>query len=329
MNNPAQILMLLTLLVANTTSCDMQLGSKKVIEPPPTNSAAQPGQKIEILARINGQPIYMTPLREALLEDYGLPIARWLIADEVVRQELARLKLPMKVTQEQVAAENDQMLRTMFQFAEKPSPQQMETLLSQFLAKRQNTRRQWDATMARNVRLSRIVAGQVKITQAELRKEFFRRYNGKLKVRHIQVPSLIEAETVIRELGKGRDFATTAYKFSTSPSAKTGAWLPEIDTRDATTSVPSAIIKAARALKTPGDRSNPVQVGTNFHILKLEEVLPPVDVKFEDVAAKLKTDVEYRRITQLRHQILRNLLSGSKTNIEYVNPVIRSKSRPR
>ncbi len=324
---------LLAWLVLAGAGCDMNFGRKKVIEPPkpaPVQTAeAQNPSEGEILARVNGQPVYMAPLHEALVADYGLPLAQQLVADEVVRQELVRRKLPVNVSAEEVAQENDRMLRTIFDFNSTQSPQQMETLLTQFLAKRQNTRRQWDATMARNVRLTRIAAGQIKATDAEVLEEFYRQYDGKLRVRHIQVPSLVEAEKVLRELGKGNDFAETAYKFSTSPSAKTGAWLPDIGTREASPKIPPALAKAAQSLKKPGDQSNPIQVGTNFHILRLEEIIPPKDVKFEDVKKEMKSSVEYRLIMQKRHEILQGLLNPSRTKIEYVNPTIQSQSTQR
>lgn len=326
----------LILLALAIAGCDMNFGRKKVIEPTKPapveafsqSSTASFGEG-DILAHVNGQPVYMAPLHKALVDDYGLPLAQHLVADEVVRQELVKLKLSTKVTTEEVSDENDRMLLTIFPLETPPSPQQMEGLLSQFLAKNQNTRRQWDATMARNVRLGRIAAEQINVTDADLRKEFYRQYDGKLKVRHIQIPSLLEADNVLRELGKGRDFAETAYKYSTSPSAKDGAWLPNIGTRIASKSIPGALVVAARSLKKPGDQSNPVQVGTNFHILKLEEIIPPKDVKFEDVKNKLRPDVEYRLIMKKRHEILQDLLSSSKTKIQYVNPAIKRKSKQR
>ncbi|RKY26502.1 MAG: hypothetical protein DRP83_04170 [Planctomycetota bacterium] len=336
MNNQTRISMFSVCLVtfisltAMAAYCDAAPGKSVRIEPPKPTPALPPSK--QILAKVNGKPIYMAPLYDALVADYGLPIAQQLIVDEVVRQELARLGLDDTVTQQQMAEENARTLDAIFNFAsgaKKPSPQQMDTLLGQFLAKRNNTRRQWAATIARNVRLGRIAAGQVKVTEEDIQQEFYRRYDGKLKVRHIQVPTLDVAQKVLRELGRGGDFSAIAYKYSTSPSAKTGAWLGKIGTRDAPPGIGPALLAAARAMRKPGEVSDPVQVGTNFHILKLETIIPPTDAKYSEVADELGQAVRYRKIARARQLVLQELINKAKPNIEYVNPIIRSKKEQR
>ena len=177
--------------------------------------------------------------------------------------------------------------------------------------------------MRRNVGLSRLAARRVKVSDKELREEFLRRYDGKLLARHIQVPTLIEAEKIIRMLKQGRDFTRLAYKYSTNPSAKQGGWLPEVGTQTNDTKMSPVLVQVVRSLKKPGDYSGAVQVGTNFHIVRLEKMIPPKNVKFEKVRDELRAVVLLEKTQRLQQQILQELFKKAK--IEYVNPTIREK----
>jgi len=308
--------------------CDMETRNSrtrpKIIEPTvaPATQPARPGWSTE-LARVNGKPISMEKLNDALVRDYGLPIAQQFIADEVVRQELERQSLPADVTDRQIEEESIRALSHLLSMPKKPSPKQLDMMLRPLLAQNRLSRRQWDATMARNVRLSRLAAKKVVVTENDLQEEFFRRYDGKIMVRHIQVPTLSEAQQICRQLKNGTDFVELVRKHSTNPDHKNGGMLPPIGVRTAPKIIPPALLQAARALDKPGDISSPIQVGTNFHILKLEKIVKPAKVKFEDVKLELESVVRDRKTIELQQLILRDLIQNA--TIEYVNPVIRAK----
>jgi len=291
------------------------------------NAAATPGigkGGIEtILVKVNGEPLYMQPLYEALVDDYGLPIAQQFIADELVRQELVRQGLSTDITEEQIAAESQKALQMIFKFVGDSTPDQLGDLLTQFLAKRNTTHRQWDMAMRRNVGLSRLAARLAKVSDEELREEFLRRYNGRLAARHIQVPTLANAENILRKLKEGQDFAKLAYKHSTNPSGKRGGWLPEIATQTTETKLNPVLVEVVRSLEKTGDYSGAIQVGTNFHIVKLEKTIPPENVKFDDIRDELRAIVFLERTQVLQQEILQELLRKAK--IEYIDSTIRQK----
>ena len=311
--------------------CDMKFPGKnkpEVIEPAhppvaiPDDNAAPPTDTAPVLVKVNSQPLYMQPLYDALVDDYGLPLAKQFIADELVRQELVRQSLSTEVTKKQVAAEDRKALQLIFKFVD-ATPEQLKGLREQFLVKYNYTPRQWDVTMRRNARLSRLAAQRVKVSDEELREEFLHRYDGKLLARHIQVPTLVEAEKIIRLLKQGQDFTKLAYTHSTNPSAKRGAWLPEIGTQTNNTKMNPVLAQVVRSLKNPGDYSGAIQVGTNFHIVRLEKTIPPKNVKFEKIRDELRAIVLLERTQMLQQEILQELFSKAK--IEYVNPNIRKK----
>ena len=277
-----------------------------------------------LLAKINGKPLLMESLHEVLVQDYGLPIARQLIADELVRCELEKQNLPVEVTASQIEIENRRAMSKILPPENAPSPEQMESLLPQLLAQRNITRRMYFATMARNARLARLAAKRVTVTEDDISYEFFTQYDGKYRVRHIQVPDAGEAEKILRKIEAGEDFEQLARKYSTNPSRKTGGWLPDIGPRSAPDIVPPVLRENIRALKKPGQVSNIVQVGTNYHILKLEEIVPPGNVKFEDVKDRLRDIVRDKKIDLLQMKIMQELFRNA--TIEYINPTIRAQS---
>ncbi|MBN1942168.1 MAG: peptidylprolyl isomerase [Phycisphaerae bacterium] len=316
------------LAVVAAPGCEMDARRTTVEPRQPVQSPEAPhSEAASVLARVNGRAIPMDALYDALLRDNGLRVAQQLIADELVRQELQARGLPANVTDRDREIENRRALTKVFQFDETPTPEQLDGLLNQLLAQKNITRRTWDATMTRNVLLTRLAEHdpRVDVTDEDIRRAFFEEYDGKLKVRHVQAPTMVIAQEVTEKARDGEDFAQLAFQYSTNPSGKTGGWLPDIGPRTAPETVPPPIIQAARALKKPGDVSNIVQVGSNFHVLKLEEIVPPEKVKFSDVKGKLRFIVRDKKIDRLQPVIMKELIN--KAQIEYVDPVIRSRVR--
>jgi len=274
----------------------------------------------QIMATVNGQPIYMDDLNEILLYSYGMPVAQQLVANELVRQEAQRKNV--SVTDEEVKAEHE---RTLVQlFPEVTEPGQREKGFQEFLVRRSVTRKQWDFTMTRNALLARLAQPQIKITEADLRKAFGDLYGRRVVVRHIQVASVNQAQEVLDQLKAGADFAELAQKKSTSPTRVNGGLMPTISST--TTEISPAIKEAALAMSEVGEISPAIQSGTAFHILRLEKILEPDKVKFEDVKDDLQTQVHLVKVQQLSQQLLMELIrKGQETGqIQYKNPVLQN-----
>jgi len=296
---------------------------QRTIEPERSATPASPApSRSALLARVNGQALPIAPLNDALLSDYGLPIAQQFIADEVVRQELIRQGMATEVTDMEVEAETARALGQIFRFLESPSQSQLEGLLQQFLRKNNFTRRQWDATMRRNAQLARLAAPKVNVTEEQLRSAYYQIYGARRIVRHIQVESMAKAQKVLDELEAGKDFASLAETYSASPTGKEGGLLPPISMKDPPKRIPPALLQVAMAMEKPGEISNPIQTGTSFHILKYEELVPPEGVTFEEVRDKLVSVVRDQQIGQMQQEILADLIGQAE--IEYVNPIIRA-----
>ena len=76
-----------------------------------------------LLAKVNGNPLFMESLHEVLVQDYGFPIARQPIADELVLRELEKQNIPPEVTTRQIEIENRRAMSKYFQSDKPLSPE--------------------------------------------------------------------------------------------------------------------------------------------------------------------------------------------------------------
>jgi parvulin-like peptidyl-prolyl isomerase len=275
---------------------------------------------LEVMAYVNGQPIYMTELHDLLVRSHGLPLAQQLIALELVRQEAGRRGVT--VSEADLAREHRRSLEQMFPQVD--SDRQRERLLEQLQAKGKVSPTQWKLTMQRNALLSAMAARQVQVTEQDLREAFAEEFGRRVVIRHIQVPSLPAAQQVLKRLESGADFETVARETSVNPSRARGGLLPAFG-KD-TEGVPYALRQAALSMEREGQISDPVQVMTAFHILKLEEIIEPKDVAFDDVRGRLIDEVRREKIQQRKNRILVELFRDAKNEdgIEYVDPTLQA-----
>ncbi|MFW6065280.1 MAG: peptidylprolyl isomerase [Planctomycetota bacterium] len=290
---------------------------------PPTEATTRPEAETlpqsQVMARVNGKPIYMDELTELLIHDHGLSLAQQLIANELVRQE-AR-KQGVTITEDDVNRQEERMLERAF--GEVEGKQQRQRLLRQFLNRRGISENLWRLIVRRQAMLDKLAEQDLEISEDELRKAFGEQYGRKVVVRHIQTPTLEEAQEIIEKLRQGADFAELAEAESTNPSADEGGLLPAIG-KD-TENVPPAIRSTALAMEEVGELSEPVQSGTAFHVLKLEREVPPEDVEFDDVRDELETELRERARSQAGQQLFHQMMLEARQDdtIEFVNPILK------
>lgn len=272
-----------------------------------------------VMVRVNGRPLYMDELHEILVRTHGLPVARQLISTEVVRREAAKLKIT--ITDADVQRENGVALREAFGVL--PEPDQRERMLREFLDRFKVSRNRWKMTMRRNAYLAKMAEPRVQVGEDEIEDEFGRLYGRGVIVRDIQTTSLAAAQRVRREaILPGADFAKLAFKHSVNKSGKKGGLLPPITEK--TEGVIPALRRAAMAMKNIGEVSDPIMVGSSFHILYLEEVIPPKDVEFADVKDEIAAGVRQNKAMFLKQEILRELFAKAK--IEFVDATLKKQS---
>lgn len=281
----------------------------------PTTAATTQPRPAEVMATVNGRPIYMELLYGPLLEAHGLRLAEALIADELIAQEAE--KRNVTVTRQDI--ENEEKLALQAILPKDFDRAQRQQALERLLLDRNVTRTQWNAAMRRNALLRKMVTPGVTVPEAMIKAEFARVYGEKLRVSHIQLPSLAEAEKIIGLLKKGEDFAQLARRYSTNTAtARQDGALPIFTREDS--SAPRAIRDVAFTLK-PGQISGVVQVGNNFHVLKLHQRILASGTDYAKVREQLREQV-HRRLVKRELENLLSLLRRDAA-VEYVNPILR------
>lgn len=268
------------------------------------------------MATVNGKPIYMEDLHAPLVEAYGIRIAEMLVVNALVVQEAERTKIT--VTDKDVIAENDRTLRGILG-EQQLTPDQRERVLERLLKQRGITRRLWTTIMRRNAILRKMVAGKVVVSEAMIKAEFARLHGEKVQISHIQLPGLTEAEKIIKLLKAGGDFADLAKRYSTNTAtAKDGGTLAPFSRENP--AIPRAIRDAAFALKT-GQISGIVQVGSEFHVLKLHKRFMPPAAEYDAVKEKIRDALKEHIIERLQVEKLSEL--RRKADVDYVNPTLK------
>ncbi|MDY7011348.1 MAG: peptidylprolyl isomerase [Planctomycetota bacterium] len=284
----------------------------------PTSVPAEALWPAAVMATVNGKPVHMEDLYIPLIEAQGLRIAEILIVNKLVAQEAERVNII--VDNKDVAAENNHALQGVI--GEQLAPDQRGVALEKLLRQRGITKRLWTTIMRRNAILRKMVAGKAVVSEAMIETEFARLYGEKVRISHIQLPSLTEAEKIIKMLKEGNDFAYLARRYSTSTTtARQGGTLPQFSRENP--AIPRAIRDTAFALKT-GQISGIVQVGNEFHVLKLHQRITPPAADFQAVRGKIILALKEHLIERLKIEKLAEL--RRKTNVEYVNPTLRQEA---
>ena len=275
-----------------------------------------------VMATVNGQPIYMDALHTILVANFGLPTAQHLIMNEVVAQYAESEGIT--ATDEEVQLESNQAM-TRLAPEGFDNDAQRQQLLDRLLTERGLSRAQWMEGMERQVLLRKMAADQVDVTDDDLKDEYERQYGRRVQVRHIELLSLAAAQQVQMRLEDGDEFVNLVRSFSENPSKQNDGLLPPISYKSV--DVPPAIRQAAVVLADVGEVSQPIQVGTHYHLLQLVKVFPAEEAEFDLVKDQLLEAVREAQIQRLRQVIFRDIVRNA--DIEFVDPILRQQADAR
>jgi parvulin-like peptidyl-prolyl isomerase len=73
-----------------------------------------------------------------------------------------------------------------------------------------------------------------------------------------------------------------------------------------------------------GEVSDPVQVGSRFHILKLDRIIEPKDVEFEEVKDAIAADLRERMVRTAANLLLVGLMQSAV--VEFVDPSLKAQA---
>lgn len=279
----------------------------------------------EMIAVVNGQPIYRGELVDTLIDAFGVEILQQLVMVELATQETKRLGL--QVSKQDIAATRELALNRIARDAgmsdAEATPENKERALLAMLRQRRLSVAEFELTMVRNAHLRKLAEDQVHITEETIREEFHRTHGAKVRIRHIQIAAndSQSLQTVQQRLEQGDDFAELARTYSVNESTSSnGGQIPPFTFLDE--KYPPAMREAAFVLKE-GKISPPIRVGNFVQILKLEERIEPVDVNLDDVRGEVVESLRERMIVKPMEDWARRV--WDKANIKIVEPALRAR----
>jgi parvulin-like peptidyl-prolyl isomerase len=278
-------------------------------------AAPAPAEADEPVATINGLTISMRQLEDPLIQAFGLNMLLKVVQLELAKEQAARMGIRLNShdfaaeTQryldevfrddKQIAAERDQLDAATqagktadAERIRRSIEQEQQRLLAQLLDNQKLTRTEFDIAIQTTTYLRAVVqpAVQSKLTDDNLQESFRARYGEKVQVRHIACANLQEVAEAKRRLASGETFAQVAEDLSRNrESGALGGELPPFSR--STPGLPQVFKDTAFALAKPGDISDPVEADGAYHLIQLEDRIPPTAVKFEDVKDSVRQDL--------------------------------------
>lgn len=244
----------------------------------------------EVVATVNGHNITMKQLMEPLLDAHGLDMLLQLVQVELAHQLAAQEHVV--VTAADIQQERQRTLAKLFADAD---PSDYEGLLQQFLGREHLNPAQFELAVETTATLRQVVIPKLpQISETALREAFGAMYGATVEVRHIQCANLQEIQEAQRRLAAGDTFAKVAQEMSrNTSSAALGGKLAPFSRQ--TQGIPQAFRDTAFSLKV-GEVSDPVQAGDTYHLIKLEKIIAPKAVKFEDHKVAVENELRERMI---------------------------------
>jgi len=292
--------------------------------PPAADHGAEaPATAPAPIATVNERPVSRRKLIELLVAGRGAEVL-----DELIVLELARARAEaagLAVSPADIENEYDESLRSMLSDLPGADPDSFdrdaaEALLEEVLLSRGLSRQEFRLGVTRNAYLRKLAAAGLRFDDQELRAEFDRAYGERVRIRHIQVAGLDDAERIRRQLAAGADFASLAREQSANRATAANGGLLRPFTRD-TSDVPALLREAAFQLPA-GEVSNPIRVNNWYHLLRVEERIGPSQVEFEEVRGELQRKLAARRIRAEMMHLSAELFEAAE--IRVLDPLLES-----
>ena len=150
---------------------------------------------------------------------------------------------------------------------------------------------------------------EVETYYRENKKQFF--LGERVRVRHIVVKTMPEAQEIKRRLDRGEDFITLVRKYSISPSREEDGDVGYIERGK----VGKEFEQAAFALKRQGELSNIVKTTLGYHIIRLEDRKQPQNLTFSEVQENISRFLREKKRKEILDAHLQELRKEAQISI--------------
>lgn len=250
----------------SSTAPAMDTQSTTPAAPTATTSTNTDEAQVEVVAVVNGEPIYRSDVDEVASSQGGAgdnPELRKRILEELISQKLVYQDAMSKGLEQDPEVAADMKLVRM-------------NLLVTAAVKH--------AVSSNPVSEEELQAAYQELSGIDRGDEY--------KARHILVKERDEAVELIRQLDEGADFAELAKSSSIGPSGSNGGDLGWFNGRQMVEPFTQAV-----ATMEPGSiSSEPVETQFGWHVIQLEEKRPVSPPAFEEVSAALRSRLEQQHV---------------------------------
>jgi parvulin-like peptidyl-prolyl isomerase len=315
---------------------------------PSVGSLADPDSRV--VATISGEPITLGQLLTPLIKAHGLTTLLQLMELNLAHQDLAEQKLTItpadieherQLTLSHLFQQTDDKIQAEIDAAEAVHNEkqvkalqdelqiQHNILISQFLDNQHIARSEFETAMEINACLRKIAEPLVnkELTDEVVHRAFDEEYGARRRVRYIQLSNMQQVNRVFARLKNGEDFGDIARDMSENvASRELGGELPPFSRRDS--KYPESFRAAAFALN-PGQVSDVVEYKNALYLIKLEEKLEPVAVKYEDVKDSLRAKLTENLIQQVITSLHQTLAGRATRGMDIVDPIMKKEYQDR
>lgn len=324
----------------------------------PSTPASEPaylneGSNDRVIARIalgagTPQVVTQSQLMKPLIESHGLGTLLLLVQLDLAKQRAADLRVTL--SPEEIAAEREATLGKLFEQSDsendeliekaekakkpdevarlkKKKQADREDLLVKFLEQQRISPAEMEIVLETNAWLRKMAEPEVrsKITEEMLQERFKRRYNERVRIRHIEVYRVQDAVEAKRRLAAGESFVQVVREMSKNLKSQVlDGELPPFTREDER--LPKNFKDAAFALKV-GEVSDILQTGESWQIIKLEERIMPTGVKFENVRDTLRKELTEEAVQQAMGYFRQIIGDAIRSSLKIEDPVLERQFR--
>lgn len=267
-------------------------------------------------AYINGEPLYFSRLKPALIEASGGEVFTEVLLDVLLREQIARRREVSPdfpgLSDELIEREKALMLETLSDDAD-----EAVRLLRELRSRRGLGEQRFAAMLRRNAMLRLLVRDQVEPSEAAIRQAFEIRHGRRLQARVLVSESADAAARLRRRVLAGESMSDLAFEHSIDTSASAGGLLPPISPLDP--SYPQGLRNAMTGLET-GQVSDIVAMPRGYAFVRLEKIIPPDTVQLDQVRERITRLVRLRLERMLMQRRLRSLIE--EANVVVLEPLL-------
>jgi parvulin-like peptidyl-prolyl isomerase len=278
----------------------------------PRSAAPALDPSAKVAAVVNNEPISREELAQECLRHYGKQVLESLTNKLLIEQECKRRNVA--ITQQEVSDEIERM-SSKFGLP-------VKTWLEMLKKERGISPQQYAADIIwPTLALRRLAGERLQVTPQEVDEEYQRQYGPAVKARVIVLPDPKTAEVVRAEaIAKPDDFGNLAKEKSVdAASASLNGVIPPIRRHIGDPQVEQVVFN----LKD-GDISPVIPAGDQFLVLKRESLLPPTNMRMEQVQERLEEMVRDRKMRKVAHEVFRTLQSGAVVRNVYNDTALRT-----